>query len=576
MPISTSPLSPDPSTSPARRGRAETLALVLVALIALAGAILSPSSARPAESGSGGGARVRADEVSLFADRAPARVTKDRDRRAVELGTQFRTSSAGSVTGVRVYKIADAKGATPRRASLWSPGGKRLAQARIAPSDGAGWVSVRFAAPVRIRPGRTYTVSVHAPKGRYAVTERGLRKARTSGALSTGGERLGVYRYGDTSAFPTRTWRKANYWVDVTFSGSTQAPTATPTPTATATPTPTNAAWPNETNTGVPAGTALTPYSGPTTITTPGTVIDAKQIGGSLEIRAAGVTVSRSSISGTVTVADGGSLTITDTYIDAGDREGTGLEPQNYTATRVHVVGGNRSMYCADNCTIRDSYVHGQMTDESGVMHESGIRMEQNTTLIHNTIACDAPNVPPDAGCSAGLTGYGDFAPVRDNLIQGNLFLPSTGGACAYGGSSGGKPYSSQAREHPLHRQRLLARPQRKVRVLLPGDRLRQERSRQRVVRQRLGQRRGNPAVGRRRLAPKPPHLGTSLRACSPTMSTCSRGCWRCRADPGRAPSTCKRSCARLGRTTPCWSSTRTTSSWRRGASSPRGRTCGC
>ena len=85
------------------------------------------------------------------------------------------------------------------------------------------------------------------------------------------------------------------------------------------------------------------------------------------------------------------------------------------------------------------------MRDETGVYHESGIRMEQNTTLIHNTIACDAPIVPPDAGCSAGLTGYGDFAPIQDNLIQNNLFLPSTGGACAYGGSSGGKPYSDEA-----------------------------------------------------------------------------------------------------------------------------------
>jgi hypothetical protein len=87
------------------------------------------------------------------------------------------------------------------------------------------------------------------------------------------------------------------------------------------------------------------------------------------------------------------------------------------------------------------------MTDETGTYHESGIRMEQNTTLIHNTIGCDAPTIPPDAGCSAGLTGYGDFAPVQNNLIQNNFFLPSTGGTCAYGGSAGGKPYSDGARD---------------------------------------------------------------------------------------------------------------------------------
>ena len=183
------------------------------------------------------------------------------------------------------------------------------------------------------------------------------------------------------------------------------------------------------------------------TITTPGTVIDAKQINGSLTISATGVKVTRSSVTGTVYVDESASLEISDTLIDAGDRAGTGLEAYNYTALRVHVVGGNRSMNCASDCTIQDSYVHGQMTDETGVNHESGIRMEQNTTLIHNTIACDAPNVPPDAGCSAGLTGYGDFAPIVNNLIQGNLFKASTGGVCAYGGSSAGKPYSSGARD---------------------------------------------------------------------------------------------------------------------------------
>ena len=58
---------------------------------------------------------------------------------------------------------------------------------------------------------------------------------------------------------------------------------------------------------------------------------------------------------------------------------------------------------------------------------------------------CTTP-APPDGGCSAGLTGYGDFAAVRDNTVRDNLFLPSTGGACAYGGSSRGKPYSEGTR----------------------------------------------------------------------------------------------------------------------------------
>ena len=56
--------------------------------------------------------------------------------------------------------------------------------------------------------------------------------------------------------------------------------------------------------------------------------------------------------------------------------------------------------------------------------------------------------MPPDAGCSADLTGYGDFAPIANNTIDKNLFVATTGGTCAYGGASGkdgSKPYGNQS-----------------------------------------------------------------------------------------------------------------------------------
>jgi hypothetical protein len=42
---------------------------------------------------------------------------------------------------------------------------------------------------------------------------------------------------------------------------------------------------------------------------------------------------------------------------------------------------------------------------------------------------------------------YGDFEPVRDVLVQDNLFVANPTGAafCSYGGSSGGKPFSNDA-----------------------------------------------------------------------------------------------------------------------------------
>lgn len=204
--------------------------------------------------------------------------------------------------------------------------------------------------------------------------------------------------------------------------------------------------WPGPSNTGVPSGTVLSAYGGPCTITQAGTVIDAKTINCDLVIQAANVKVTRSKfVNGSIATDEGStafSFTIEDSEINIGDRAGTGLGAVNFSATRVHITGGNRSAHCWKNCTITDSYMHGQFTDPSGTFHESAIRMGMGATIRHNSVLCDAPDVPPDGGCSADLTGYGDFAIVEKNTIDKNLFAATTGGYCTYGGSSKGKPFS--------------------------------------------------------------------------------------------------------------------------------------
>jgi hypothetical protein len=121
----------------------------------------------------------------------------------------------------------------------------------------------------------------------------------------------------------------------------------------------------------------------------------------------------------------------------------TGIGDANFVVTRVEVTGGSRSINCYLNCSVQNSYVHGQYTDLRGIDHESGIRMGSGSVLRNNTIGCTAETVPPDAGCSAAITGYGDFAIVQKNSIDGNLILAGSGGYCAYGGSTAGKPYSA-------------------------------------------------------------------------------------------------------------------------------------
>lgn len=246
---------------------------------------------------------------------------------------------------------------------------------------------------------------------------------------------------------------------DPTTSSPTPDPTTsspTPDPTTTSpTPTPTGCpvagvhapgasdgmggCWPGPGNTGVPAGTTLSTYTGPSTITVAGTRITERTTG-SLTIRAAGVVIERSQINGLVTV-DSGDVTIVDSLINASTVQRHVVSGSGFTLRRVEVRGGNSSAWCV-RCTIEDSWLHDQRVQAD--WHASGVRMDRQGVIRHNTIACDARDTSQGGGCSAGLSGYGDFDPVQDNIIDRNLFISGQSGFCAYGGSSKGKPYTNQ------------------------------------------------------------------------------------------------------------------------------------
>ncbi len=235
---------------------------------------------------------------------------------------------------------------------------------------------------------------------------------------------------------------------------TTKPPTTTTAPTTTTTSSsqPTIAGFPNAGNTGVPSGVALTTYSGPMVVTTPGTVIDAKVINGDMVIATTGVRITRSRfVNGSVATRNSSAngqrmVDISDTEIQVGARNQKAVVGSFLTVLRSELTGGISGGWCSD-CTIQDTYIHGQYATKGEGWHESGYRMDQRTRFIHNAVTCDAPVGPNDGGCSAGLTGYGDFQAVQDNLIDSNLFMTSPDAAfCAYGGSSAGKPYSSGTR----------------------------------------------------------------------------------------------------------------------------------
>jgi hypothetical protein len=209
--------------------------------------------------------------------------------------------------------------------------------------------------------------------------------------------------------------------------------------------------FPGPDNTGVPPGTSLTAYSGPCTITVANTVIDSKVVDCALEIRTTGVIIRRSEIHGHVQTPERStySFSISDSLVDGspnGPVEDRAIGVDNFVVARTEVVGGNGGIYCRLNCTVRDSWVHGTELDPDSQWHASAIRVEQYSTLVHNSLACDWTLITnSEIGCSADMTGYPDFAPITHNTMDGNLYIanPVGLGFCGYGGGTANKPYSN-------------------------------------------------------------------------------------------------------------------------------------
>ncbi|MCT9818987.1 DUF4082 domain-containing protein [Microbacterium sp. W1N] len=452
----------------------------------MTGGIVAPAIAAPSPT------------TGIFSDSLRPEVDADADRVPVELGIRFRPQDAGEVTALQYYQGARAGEVTD--ATLWAADGTVLARASFEATADVGWRTVPLATPVALTAGETYVASYNAPQGGYPVTEHDLTAPTTQNSFDLPAD-AGVYRYGPTTKIPTASWQGSNYLVDIVFTpgaapgtqpptptvsptevatptaSPTALPTATPTaaprpttpaptpkPTATPMPTPTppvvtpppagggivvlGRSFPSAETTGVPAGTALSAYTGPCTIQTDDVVIDGKIIDCDMRVLAQNLTITNSILNGSI-YSDpdyfNGSFSLTDSEVRMPPSTGTGVGDVNFTLTRVEVTGGSRSVNCAAACTVQDSFLHAQYTDNRGIDHESAIRMGSGSTIRHNTLYCDATPVPPDAGCSAALTGYGDFAIVQKNTIDDNLIGGpyDSMGYCAYGGSTQGKPFSA-------------------------------------------------------------------------------------------------------------------------------------
>jgi hypothetical protein len=139
---------------------------------------------------------------------------------AVELGVQFRSAVAGSITGIRFYKAAANTGT--HVGNLWTTNGTLLATATFSGETASGWQQVLFSKPVAIASNTVYVASYHANNGHYSDDDNYFANQGVDNyplhalsAREAGGN--GVYSYGTKSTFPNQSFQAGNYWVDVIF-----------------------------------------------------------------------------------------------------------------------------------------------------------------------------------------------------------------------------------------------------------------------------------------------------------------------------------------------------------------------
>lgn len=207
-----------------------------------------------------------------------------------------------------------------------------------------------------------------------------------------------------------------------------QPPSSTPSPT----PPPPVGGWPGPDNTGVPAIVTLTPYTGPSTITVAGTVVDGKTFG-CLTVRAANVVIRNSRqtcpshpVGGLILA--GTNTVVQDSEITGGVGNGGCVTGTNYLLRRVEVRGCLDGVWMMSNTVVVDSWIHDLATCPT--CHDDGIQTTGavGLTIRHNRIDLHLTQT----GC---IKLGAEQAPLRDVVVDGNLL--NGGGISLYAGGSG-------------------------------------------------------------------------------------------------------------------------------------------
>ncbi|KQV78006.1 hypothetical protein ASC64_04175 [Nocardioides sp. Root122] len=209
--------------------------------------------------------------------------------------------------------------------------------------------------------------------------------------------------------------------------------------------------FPGPDDTGVPPGTELEPYAGPCTLVETVTLsgVDATGVCPAIVVQAPGVRIEDSRVprvESTATQVDPTfSVEVVDSDVVAGEWIGGAVWGTNITVRRTDVTGGQHSVHCGSDCVVEDSWLHDQFNPEGEAAHNNAFITNGGTDMVvrHNTLHCTSTLNATGGGCTADLSLFGDFEPVRDVLVENNL-LKANGESisfCAYGGDAPGKPF---------------------------------------------------------------------------------------------------------------------------------------
>src|SRR5215475_10078839 len=177
---------------------------------------------------------------------------------------------------------------------------------------------------------------------------------------------------------------------------------------------------PDATTAGVPAGTNLTAYTGPMTITTPGTVIEGKIINGTLQVTADNVTIKYCVIQNYgfwgVDAENAPNITIQNCDFKASSSMDTNAAILGAgTFIGNDISNSENGIVLTDGASVvRDNYIH-DLNDNFGDPHVDGISVQggQNHVLIeHNTVESW------DTSC---IFIKNDFGPINDITVRNNL-----------------------------------------------------------------------------------------------------------------------------------------------------------